>query len=475
LETLTETEMLGKAPVPRLIMKYAVPSVISLLVNSLYNIVDQIFIGQGVGYLGNAATNVIFPITVIVLAFALLIGDGAAAYLSLKLGEGEKDNARRGVGNALTLLIAFGILFLILGILFLEPLCHLFGATENSLPYAMDYGRIIVLGLPFVMVGTGLNSCIRAEGSPKVAMLSMILGAVTNTVLDPIFIFVFNWGVEGAAWATIIGQIVTFVISTSYLGKLKTLRLTRNDLKPDFKTSKTLMGYGISSFITQIAVTLSILVANNMLVAYGSASVYGPDIPLAAFGIVMKVNQILMSFMIGFGIGAQPIIGFNYGAKNYGRVRQAYLISVVCATAVAAAGFILFQFFPQSIINLFGSEDGLYNGFAQSSFRIFLLLCILNGFQMVTGIFFQALGKPVKSAAISLSRQIIILVPAMLILPRFLGVEGVLWAGPAADGIAFIIALIFSVGEMKRLSSAMAAQKKIPPMGIACGTVRQNT
>jgi putative MATE family efflux protein len=340
----------------------------------------------------------------------------------------------------------------------------------------MDYGRIIVLGLPFVMVGTGLKFLYtRAEGSPKVAMLSMILGAVTNTVLDPIFIFVFNWGVEGAACATIIGQIVTFVISTSYLGKLKTLRLTRNDLKPDFKTSKTLMGYGISSFITQIAVTLSILVANNMLVAYGSASVYGPDIPLAAFGIVMKVNQILMSFMIGFGIGAQPIIGFNYGAKNYGRVRQAYLISVVCATAVAAAGFILFQFFPQSIINLFGSEDGLYNGFAQSSFRIFLLLCILNGFQMVTGIFFQALGKPVKSAAISLSRQIIILVPAMLILPRFLGVEGVLWAGPAADGIAFIIALIFSVGEMKRLSSAIAAQKKIPPMGIACGTVRQNT
>lgn len=449
---LTENKnLLGTAPISKLMMKYAVPSIISLLVNALYNIVDQIFIGQGVGYLGNAATNVIFPITVVVLAFALLIGDGAAAYLSLKLGENRKDLAQKGVGNAITLLVVFGIAFLVAGMLFLEPLVRLFGATEGSMPYAMDYGRIIVLGLPFVMVGTGLNSCIRAEGSPKIAMISMIAGALANTVLDPIFIFVFHWGVEGAAWATIIGQILTFAISVAYIPKFKSIRVTKEALKPRLRISKTIFGYGISSFITQIAIALSVLVANNMLVQYGMSSVYGPDIPLAAFGIVMKVNQILLSLMIGFGIGAQPIVGFNYGAGNRLRVRKTYMLSVMCATVVAAAGFIIFQFFPQAVINLFGSEEGLYNEFAQKSFRIFLMLCMLNGFQMVTGIFFQSIGKPVKSAIVTLSRQILILVPAMLILPRFWGVEGVLWAGPFADGITFVIALLLAIFEMRHL------------------------
>lgn len=461
MEALSETKLLGSAPIPKLIMKYTVPSVISLLVNSLYNIVDQIFIGQGVGYLGNAATNIIFPITVIALAFALLVGDGAAAYLSLKLGQNQKRQAQKGVGNALTLMILFGIAFLVIGLFFLEPLVRVFGATENSMPYALDYGRIIVLGLPFVVVGTGLNSCIRAEGSPKIAMLSMIAGAVVNTVLDPIFIFVLHWGVEGAAWATILGQVLTFVISITYLPKMKTIKIKRADMKLAPKTSKTVMGYGISSFITQIAITLSVLVANNMLVQYGMASVYGPDIPLAAFGIVMKVNQILLSFMIGFGLGAQPIVGFNYGAGHGKRVKQAYLISITCATLVAIVRFILFQFFPQAIINLFGSEEGLYNEFAQKSFRIFLMLCLLNGFQMVTGIFFQALGKPVKAALITLSRQLLLLVPAMLVLPHFLGVEGVLWAGPVADAIAFVIALVLAVREMKHLRALAPPQPQL--------------
>ncbi|MEA4854186.1 MAG: MATE family efflux transporter [Christensenella sp.] len=444
---------LGSAPIPGLIRKYAVPSVISLLVNSLYNIVDQIFIGQGVGYLGNAATNVIFPITVIVLAFALLIGDGAAAYLSLKLGEGRKQQAQHGVGSAITLLVLFGIIFLLIGLFFLEPLCSLFGATENSLPYALDYGRIIVLGLPFVMIGTGLNSCIRAEGSPKIAMISMIVGAVANTVLDPIFIFNFGWGIQGAAWATIIGQILTFIITIVYVPRFKTIHISRKDIKPTFRITRTICGYGVSSFITQVAITVSIFAANNMLVQYGTLSAYGPDIPLAAFGIVMKVNQILIAFVIGIGIGAQPIIGFNYGAKNMKRVKHTYLIAIVIATIISAVGFILFQFFPQAIINLFGSEEGLYNEFAQKCFHIFLMLCIINGFQMVTGIFFQAIGKPVKAALITLSRQILILVPAMLILPRFLGVEGVLWAGPAADCTAFVIALLLAILEIKKLTN----------------------
>ncbi len=460
METASETKLLGTAPIGRLVMKYAVPSVISLLVNALYNIVDQIFIGQDVGYLGNAATNVIFPLTVIVIAFSLLVGDGAAAYLSLKLGEGRKDQAQRGVGNAVTLLVIFGAAFLLLGIFFLEPLAHLFGATENSLPYALDYGRIIILGFPFVVIGTGLNSCIRAEGSPKVAMISMIAGAVVNTILDPVFIFACGWGVEGAALATILGQVLTFLISALYLRKPKVLQVSRRDMKLSFRTAKTVMGYGVSSFITQIAITVSILVSNNMIVQYGAASVYGPDIPLAAFGIVMKVYQILLAFMIGFGIGAQPIVGFNYGARNFLRVKKAYLLAVLCATAVAAVGFVMFQFFPQGIINLFGSEDALYNEFAQKSFRIFLMLCILAGFQTVTGIFFQSIGKPVKAAVVTLSRQILVLVPATLILPIFIGLDGVLWAGPVADAISFLIALVLALLELKHLTSQHAREQE---------------
>lgn len=460
MENGMETNLLGTAPIGKLMMKYAVPSVISLLVNALYNIVDQIFIGQGVGYLGNAATNVIFPLTVIVLAFSLLVGDGAAAYLSLKLGEGRRDEAQRGVGNAVVLLVFFGILFLVLGLLFLKPLADLFGATENSLPYALDYGGIIVLGFPFVVIGTGLNSCIRAEGSPKVAMLSMIAGAAVNTVLDPVFIFVCGWGVEGAALATILGQILTFFVSTLYLRRPKLLRISRRDLKLSARTARTVMGYGVSSFITQLAITISVLASNNMIVQYGTASVYGPDIPLAAFGIVMKVYQILLSFMIGFGIGAQPIVGYNYGARNFLRVKKAYLLAAGCATIVAAVGFVLFQFFPQSIIDLFGSEDALYNEFAQKSFRIFLLLCILTGFQTVTGIFFQSIGKPVKAAVVTLSRQILVLVPATLLLPLALGLDGVLWAGPVADGVSFLIALFLALFEMRRLTRRHAGEQE---------------
>lgn len=460
METTSETKLLGTAPIGRLVMKYAVPSVISLLVNALYNIVDQIFIGQGVGYLGNAATNVIFPLTVIVLAFSLLVGDGAAAYLSLKLGEGRKDQAQRGVGNAVTLLTIFGAAFLLLGVFFLEPLAHLFGATENSLPYALRYGGIIVLGFPFVVLGTGLNSCIRAGGSPKVAMFSMIAGAVVNTVLDPIFIFVCGWGVEGAALATILGQVLTFLVSVLYLRKPRVLHVSRSDMRLSPGTAKTVMGYGVSSFITQLAITVSILVSNNMIVQYGATSVYGPDIPLAAFGIVMKVYQILLAFMIGLGIGAQPIIGFNYGARNFLRVKKAYLLAILCATAVAAVGFVMFQFFPQGIITLFGSEDALYNEFAQKSFRIFLMLCILAGFQTVTGIFFQSIGKPVKAAVITLSRQILVLVPTTLVLPIFIGLDGVLWAGPVADAVSFLIALVLALFELKHLTDQCARGQK---------------
>lgn len=441
-----ETEPLGK-----LIAKFAIPCVISLLVNALYNIVDQIFIGRGVGYLANGATNVVFPITIIALAFALLIGDGGAAYLSLKLGERNMEQAKRGVGNSIVMVSTIGILLMLIDYISMTPLLYIFGATDKLLPYALDYGYIIVIGLPFTMISTALNSIIRADGSPKFAMLSMITGAVMNTVLDPIFIFVFGMGVKGAAIATIAGQIASFIISVIYVTRFKSVKICRNCFKLHAQTCVSVLSLGISSFITQLSIVVVMAVTNNLLGIYGANSIYGAEIPLTVMGIVMKVNQILISILVGIAAGTQPIIGFNYGAKNYARVKKAFLTATAAAEIITVIAFILFQFFPMGIISMFGSEDGLYNEFAIKCFRIFLLFCILNGFQTVSSIYLQAVGKPVKAAILSLSRQIVFLVPAAIILPMFIGVEGVLWSGPVADGLAFLLALIFIIYEMRQL------------------------
>jgi putative MATE family efflux protein len=453
MTTTPEKNILGTAPIPRLLIKFAGPSIISMVVNALYNIVDQIFIGQGVGYLGNGATNVIFPMTVLVCALAFMISDGAAAYFSLKLGEGDKKSAEACVGSAIGMSIAAGILFTVCFNIWLEPLCRLFGATDNILPYAMDYGRIIVSGTLFVTVSIGLNACIRADGSPKIAMVSMLAGAIANTILDPIFIFVLQWGVKGAAVATVIGQLLSLLVGLWYIPRFKNVRVALRSLKPDFRTYRTISAYGASSFITQIAGAVCALLANNLLVEYGVLSIYGEDIPISVFGIVMKVNQILIAFIVGVALGSQPILGFNYGAGNLGRVKKTYGIAVVAATAVGLVGFVFFQFFPQLIINIFGSEDALYNEFAQKSFRIFLMMCPVTGFQIVTGIFFQAIGRPVFATIISMSRQILIMVPAMLLLPRFMGVEGILWAGPIAELVGFLFALILGLIEYKHLAA----------------------
>lgn len=439
-------------PILKLIAKFAIPCVISLLVNSLYNIVDQIFIGRGVGYLGNGATNVVFPITVVALAFALLIGDGCASFLSIKLGEKKIDPAARGVGNSIVMLAVVGIIFLVIGLLFLNPIISLFGCTDLIRPYALDYGYIIVIGLPFMIISTGINSVIRADGNPQFAMLSMLVGAILNTILDPIFIFTFGMGVKGAALATIIGQIGSFILSIIYIKKFRSFKFNTSLFKIDFNISRTILGFGVSSFITQISITIVMAVTNNMLTMYGGQSIYGSEIPLTALGIVMKVNQILISILVGIAVGAQPIVGYNYGAKNYKRVQDTFLVSMILATIASAIGFIFFYFTPEFIVKLFGSEDALYMEFAVKCFRIFLLLCIFNGFQTVSGIFFQSLGKPVKSAIISLSRQVVFLVPAAILMPRFIGVEGVLWAGPIADGLAFILSFIFIALEMNHLT-----------------------
>lgn len=438
-------------PIGRLIVKFAVPSVIALLVNSLYNIVDQIFIGWGVGYLGNGATNIVFPITIIALALSMMIGNGGAAYLSLKMGEGEVETAKKGVGNAVTLVTIVSILLAVIFLVWIDPILTLFGATDVLRPFALEYGFIIGAGLPFMMISSAINSMIRADGSPKYAMLSMVIGAIINVILDPVFIFVFQMGVKGAAIATIIGQVASFVVSVLYMPHFKSVQLNKSSFAPCAKVSVNIVIFGLSSFITQFAITIVMALTNNLLAKYGAQSVYGAEIPLTATGIVMKVNQIMIAILLGIATGTQPIIGYNYGAKSYHRVKKALEISLIASEIVSVAAFLIFQFAPMSVVSLFGSEEGLYNEFAVKAFRIFLMLCPLTGFQTIAAVKMQVMGKPVKSAILSLARQIIFFVPTALILPIFLGVEGVLWTGPVADGLAFLLSLAFLLYERNHL------------------------
>lgn len=313
-----EENILGKEKIGKLIRKFSVPCIISLLVNSLYNIVDQIFIGWGVGYLGNGATNIVFPLTMVCLAFALMFGDGTSAYLSLRLGEKKEKEAGKGVGNGIAISIIVAILLCAITLIFLPQLLNLFGCTEALRTYAIAYGYIIGIGLPFMMVGTTLNSIIRADGNPKYAMTSMVIGAVLNIILDPIFIFVFKMGVEGAAIATVISQIVTFAMNIIYIKKFKSVKIGKEEFKLKLNVLQKVSTLGISSFITQISIVLVIAVENNLLGKYGANSKFGSEIPITVFGIVMKISQILNSIIIGIAAGSQPILGYNYGARKNG-------------------------------------------------------------------------------------------------------------------------------------------------------------
>lgn len=446
-----EENILGKEKIGKLMRKFSIPCIISMLVNSLYNIVDQIFIGWGVGYLGNGATNIVFPLNMICLAFALMIGDGTSAYLSLKLGEKKKDEAKRGVANWILTSILISIVFFVVILALLPQLLNLFGCTEALRPYALDYGFIIATGLPFMMVGTTLNSIIRADGSPKYSMVSMVSGALLNTILDPIFIFVFNMGVKGAAIATIVSQVLTFILNICYIKRFKSVKLDKKDFKLNGKAVGKLLSLGISSFITQMSIVFVMAVENNMLKKCGANSDFGSEIPITVLGIVMKISQILNSIILGIAVGAQPIIGYNYGAGKNDRVKETLKKVLGLSIIVSTIAFILFQTIPDKLIAIFGSGEEKYIEFACLAFRTYLMLCIFNGVQIPSGIFFQAIGKSAISAILSISRQIVLLIPAMIILGNIFGVDGVLSAGPIADGIAFMIALILIIREVRKL------------------------
>ena len=449
---MEKENILGTEKISSLIRKFSIPCIISMVVNALYNIVDQIFIGRGVGYLGNGATNVVFPLTIIGLAISLMCGDGTSAYLSLKLGEKKKEEAAKGVANGIILACILSVLFCAITLIFLPQLLNLFGCTDNLRELSLAYGGIISMGLPFAMVATTLNSIIRSDGSPKYSMTTMIAGAVLNIILDPIFIFKFNMGVQGAAIATVISQILNFVLNVLYIRKFKSIRISKKSLALHFNTIKKIMALGISSFITQMSYVCVMSVINNLLGKYGADTKYGSEIPITVVGIVMKINQILTSVILGIAVGAQPIFGYNYGAKKLDRVKTALKYVIGSSVCISTLAFILFQTIPDKLISIFGSGDDNYIEFACIAFRTYLLLCICNGVQIPSGIFFQAIGKSSKSALLSLSRQIILLIPSMLILGGIFGLTGVLAAGPVADGIAFILACTLLFLEIKNLN-----------------------
>lgn len=442
---------LGKEKIGKLLLAFSVPCVISMLINSVYNIVDQIFIGQGVGYLGNAATNIIFPIVIMCNAIAGLIGNGCAANFSLRLGEGRKEEAAKSVASTITITIISSILISMILYFSLNVLVMAFGCTNNVFPYALEYGKIILLGAPFMIIYSALSQIIRADGSPKYSMILLVVGAVINIILDPILIMKFNMGVKGGAVATIIGQMVSCVMALLYIKKFKSVKLKRKDFIPDKSIFKVL-GYGLSSFITQMTVLALFVFMNNVMTKYGASSKFGSDIPLSAYGIVSKLNSLFVASVLGISIGAQPIIGFNYGAGNYKRVRETLKKVLMINFTIGVIFNLSYQLFPSFLVGIFGSSDNaLYVKFATDSLRIFLMLCALNAFEMTTSIVIQSLGNVKKSTAVTFIRQIILFIPIALILSNKIGLYGALYAGPIADVLCFICVIFIFGSEYKKL------------------------
>lgn len=440
---------LGSEPVSTLLRRFAVPSVIAMLVSALYNMVDQLFIGHSIGVLGNAATNVAFPLSMVCTSIGLLCGIGGAANFNLCMGRREPEHAKSYVGSAISMLAILGVILCVAVQLFLHPMMLLFGATPDVIDYACTYTRITSIGFPFLIVTIGGSNLIRADGSPKFSMLCNLVGAIVNTILDPLFIFVFHMGMAGAALATITGQILSFALVVFYLRGFKTLPLSLSDLKPNMACWARIAALGATPAFNQVAMMVVQIVMNNTLTYYGSNSVYGSDIPLACAGIISKVNMLFFSFVIGISQGLQPIVSFNFGAQKYDRVKDAYKKAVFAATAISIVAFLCFQFFPRQIIGIFGSGSKEYLHFAERYFRIFLFFTFLNGIQPVSSNFFTSIGAPKKGIFLSLTRQIIFLLPLLLIFPYLFGIDGVMYTAPIADLAAASVSIVMVVREFK--------------------------
>ena len=442
---------LGTEKIGKLLLTYSIPGVISMLVNSIYNMVDQIFIGHGVGYLGNAATNVVFPFNQVMMALGIMVAVGTSANVGLNLGRKNEKEANHFVGTGFALAIINGIAVLIIAQLLMPYLLRIFGATDLVIPYALDYGRIVLLGFPFISCGMFMNEIVRMDGSPRHAMISMIAGAIVNLIFDPLFIFVFHWGVKGAALATIMGQILTFFILISRMFRLKTLELNRSDFRLQPKRVITICKIGISAFLTNIAFLFVSILLNNQATKYGALSIYGPEIPLTCFGIVMKINSLMTAFIIGVTSATQPIFSYNYGAGKFDRERKLFFTAAITAVIIGIIGDVIFHLFPQQIINLFGQESALYNEFALMALKTMTILVFVIGIPMLSGTYFQAVGKPLKAVILSLSRIVLLSMPLMAILPIFFGVKGLMYAFPGGDILSIALSCAMMAFEMRIL------------------------
>lgn len=441
---------LASEPVRKLIMKYSLPAIASSLVSSLYNIVDQIFVGNKIGELGNAATNVAFPLVMLVATMAMTFGVGSASSFSLYLGQNEEKKARSIVGNGMTMMIFCGVFLAAVSELLLGPLLTAFGGRGQTLEYAIEYTRILAAGFPLAILGTGASQLIRADGSPRYAMAATLSGAVLNCILDPIFIFGFEMGMTGAALATVIGQLVSGVMILHYFTRFKSFQLKGPDFVLHWKSVGQICRLGIAAGANQLAITLVQIVMNNTLGHYGELSQYGRDIPLACVGIISKVSSIFNGVIFGISQSVQPIVGYNYGARNYPRVKETFKTAALIVTGISCTAFLCFQIFPRQIISVFGKGDALYYEFALRYFHIFLFCTFIVGVQILCAQFFPSIGKGGIGTVVSLSRQVFFLLPLVLVFPLIWGINGVLWAGPIADGMSGLLALLLVRREMKK-------------------------
>ena len=449
---------LGEEKINKLMLRFSLPCIMSLLVSSLYNIVDQIFIGNSeLSTLGNAATGVVFPIFILAQAFAWCFGDGCAAYLNICQGENDTENAHKAIGSSITASFISGLLMIALIYPLQVPILKIFGASENTLAYSIEYLKIILPMIPIFILCNMMNSVIRADGSPAWAMTSMLAGAVTNLILDPVFIFGMNMGMTGAAFATVIGQGITFVITLIYFLNTKTFKLTIKSLIPHFKSIYRIVQLGISTFFTQLAIVTVAILCNVQLAKYGNLSKYGADIPIAIIGIQSKIFTIVINLVVGIVLGCQPIISFNMGAKKYDRIKELYRKIMYCALLIGIVFTAIFEFAPDFVIGLFGTPSNIPNPdayweFGRKTMRIFLSLITISCIIKMNSIFFQAVGKPVHAVISSMVRDIICFTPLMLLLPAlFKNVETILYAAPISDFIAMIVTAALSVSFIKSL------------------------
>lgn len=458
---MNQKNKLGQLPVPKLLFQFAVPSIISMIVGALYNIVDQFFIGNSVGELGNAATNVAFPLSTSCLALALLFGVGGAAAFNLTMGRGNPEKAIHYIGNAAVMLFLSGVILCVVTNFFLEPLLIAFGAPNDVLPYAMEYTGITAFGFPFLILSSGGGHLVRADGKPRAAMTCNITGALINTFLDAILVFGLDMGMKGAAIATVVGQMVAAIMTLIYLAGFKTVKLEKSHLRLRWEATSTLTKLGVANFFNQIAMMVVQIILNKSLTYYGAMSQYGEAIPLACAGIISKVGMVFFSICIGLSHGMQPIASFNYGAENYRKVKEVYLLALKIGTTISVIGFLMFQIFPRQIIDMFGTgQSEAYYLFAVRYFRIYMFFVFLNAVQPISSNLFTSIGKPQKGVFLSLTRQIIFLLPLIVIFPLFMGIDGIMYAAPIADFVAAFVSIILVRKEFIKMNKTIEEKEK---------------